>query len=237
MLVIPAIDLRAGQCVRLQQGDYARETVFGDPVALAGQWVQQGAEFLHLVDLDGAKEGRPVNTTVIQDIVRAAGVPCQLGGGLRDEESIRRALDLGVERVIVGTRAVRDPEWFSRMADALPERLVLGLDAKDGLVATQGWLDVAQLTALEVAHRYRQSPLAAIVYTDIAKDGMLSGPNFEATQRLAEATRHPVIASGGVTTVEDVLELRRRRIGACILGRALYEETIRLPALLARLGT
>lgn len=237
MLPIPAIDLRGGRCVRLRQGDYNQETVFGDdPVAIACRWVEEGAKYLHLVDLDGAREGKPVNTSVVANIVQAAGVPCQLGGGLRDEPAIEAALALGVERAILGTRAVRDPEWFTAMAQRYPNRLVLGLDAKNGLVATEGWLEVAQTTAIELAKRYADLPLAAIVYTDVARDGMMRGPNFDATADLAHAAAHPVIASGGVTTTEDVLELRRRGIGACILGRTIYEGTMNLRDLVEQLA-
>lgn len=237
MLVLPAIDIRGGRCVRLKQGDYSKETVFDDdPVAVARRWVDQGVQYLHLVDLDGAKEGRPVNTEVIAKIVQATGIPCQLGGGIRSEEGIFDALSLGVRRVIIGTKAVRDPQWFSEMAEKFSERLVLGLDANNGKVATEGWLEVSELTALDVVRRCEELPLAAIVYTDIAKDGMMSGPNFEATELLARSTRHAIIASGGVTTMEDVFELRRRGLGACILGRTLYEGTMSLPELLRRIG-
>lgn len=237
MLPIPAIDLRGGKCVRLRQGDYGQETIFGnDPVAVACRWVDEGARALHLVDLDGAKAGRPVNTAVVAQIARAAGVPCQLGGGLRDQAAIEEALALGVERVILGTRAVRDPDWLSEMAGRYPAKVVVGLDAKNGLVATEGWIEVSSLTAIEIARRCALLPLAAIVYTDVAKDGMMAGPNFEATSALAAATRHPVIASGGVTTIEDVLELRRRGIGACILGRTIYEGSMKLRELFARLA-
>lgn len=236
MLVIPAIDLRGGRCVRLRQGDYQQETVFSDdPLVTARRWVEQGGEYLHLVDLDGAKEGRPVNTEVVQQIVANTGVPCELGGGIRDEAAIEDALALGVERVIIGTRAVRDPDWFARACNRFPGKLALGLDAKDGNVATQGWLEVSELTAAELMRRFESLPLAAVVYTDIAKDGMMSGPNFEATQILAQNTSHQVIASGGVTTDEDVLELLRRGISACIIGRSLYEGTMKLPALLQRI--
>jgi phosphoribosylformimino-5-aminoimidazole carboxamide ribotide isomerase len=236
MLVIPAIDLRGGKCVRLRQGDYGQETVFGDdPVSMACRWVDEGAAFLHLVDLDGAKEGRPVNTAAIEGIVKKSGVPCQLGGGLRDEAGIRQAFDLGIRRVILGTKAVRDPEWLAEMATLFPEQVVLGLDAKNGKVATDGWLDVSELSVLDLARKHDRLPLAAIVYTDIAKDGMMSGPNFDATEALAKVSRHAVIASGGVTTTEDVLELRSRGIGACILGRTIYEGNIKLSDLLRRL--
>lgn len=236
MLVIPAIDLRGGACVRLRQGDYSQETVFGsDPASMARRWVDEGAEALHIVDLDGAREGRPMNRSEIADIVRVAGVPCQLGGGIRDEQSIRQALDLGVSRVIIGTQAVKEPEWFARMAAQYPNRLVLGLDAKDGRVATAGWLDVADIKATDLLDRYLSLPLAAVVYTDIAKDGMMQGPNIEATAALARKSPFQVIASGGVTTEEDVIALRDAGVSACILGRTLYEGTMTLSSLLDRL--
>lgn len=237
MRILPAMDLRGGQCVRLRQGDYSRETVFGaDPVAIARQWVEQGAAGLHLVDLDGAKEGRPVHTALIERIVGAAGVPVQLGGGLRSEKSLRAALDLGIARAIVGTRAVREPAWFAEMAELFPERLILGLDARDGLLATEGWLETTAGTALDAARWADSLPLAGIVYTDIARDGMMSGPNVAQTAAIASATRHPVIASGGIATIDDVLELAASGIGACILGRSIYEGTIKLPELFQRLG-
>lgn len=233
MQVIPAIDIRGGKCVRLRQGDYQQETVYSDdPLTMAKRWVDEGADYLHLVDLDGAKSGQPVNTAAIASITRETGVPCQLGGGLRTDEAVRQALDLGVQRVIIGTKAVREPDWFAHVSQSFAGQIVLGLDAKDGHVATEGWLDVSSVSALDLARRYESLPLAGIVYTDIAKDGMMSGPNFEATERLARASRRLVIASGGVTSIEDVLELRRRRIGACILGRTLYEGSMKLSELL-----
>lgn len=237
MLPIPAIDMIDGKCVRLRQGDYDQVTEFSDdPVKVACRWAEQGAERIHLVDLDGAKEGRPVNTEVVREIVRQTQVPCQLGGGLRDADAIRQALDLGVDRVIIGTRAIRDPEWFEETAPQFPGQLVLGLDAKNGMLATQGWQEVSALTVLDVAKRFEPLPIAAIVYTDIAKDGMMSGPNFDATVALTQATRHLVVASGGVSTTEDVLELLRRGVRACIIGRSLYEGTINLPSLLRRIA-
>lgn len=238
MLILPAIDIRGGKCVRLRQGDYAQETVFGeDPADMARHWESQGASMLHLVDLDGAKEGRPVNTDAIARICKAVQIPCQLGGGLRTNEGVHEALSLGVDRAIIGTQAVKEPDWFAKLSESLPGKLVLGLDAKGGKVATAGWLDMSQIDAPVLADRYRDLPLAAIVYTDIAKDGMMQGPNFDATEALARRTPHLVVASGGVTTVEDVLELRRRGIGACILGRTIYEGVVQLPQLLSRLST
>ncbi|HEY8504165.1 MAG TPA: 1-(5-phosphoribosyl)-5-[(5-phosphoribosylamino)methylideneamino]imidazole-4-carboxamide isomerase [Gemmataceae bacterium] len=229
MRIYPAIDIRAGRCVRLRQGDYARETVFADdPAAVARRWVDLGAEVLHLVDLDGAKEGRPVNGESVREIVRAAGVPCQLGGGMRDESHVAEAFAWGVERVILGTRALRDPGWLGRLAGQYPGRVVLGIDARDGKVATDGWLSVSEVPALELARRCEPFPLAGIVYTDISRDGMLQGPNLTATEELSRAVRLPVIASGGVTTADHVRQLKERGLAGCIIGRALYEGTLDL---------
>jgi phosphoribosylformimino-5-aminoimidazole carboxamide ribotide isomerase len=229
MLILPAIDLRGGQCVRLRQGDYSQETVFGhDAAAAARDWVKQGAQALHLVDLDGAREGRPVNVASIQAIVRAVNVPCQLGGGLRSEEQIEEVLSWGVRRVILGTRALKDAAWFEHIVRAFPEKIILGLDARNGMVATHGWLEVDQTPALEVARRYALLPLAALVYTDISKDGMLEGTNTEALAELASVVKTPLIASGGVTSLEDVKKLARLGVAGCIIGRALYEGCIDL---------
>jgi phosphoribosylformimino-5-aminoimidazole carboxamide ribotide isomerase len=226
----PAIDLRGGKCVRLKQGDYARETVFGDdPAAMARHWVQQGAKRLHLVDLDGAKDGRPTNLASVEAIVRASGVPCELGGGIRTEDTIRLLLDAGLHRLVVGTLALKEPEWFRAMCRLFPQRLVLGVDAKDGWVATDGWLETSTTPAVDLARQFDDEPLAAIVYTDIATDGMMAGPNVPAMAEMAHAVRHPVVASGGVTTVEDVARLAAAGMAGCIIGRALYEHTVALP--------
>jgi phosphoribosylformimino-5-aminoimidazole carboxamide ribotide isomerase len=235
--IYPAIDLRGGRCVRLRQGDFDRETVYGaDPVETALRWVRQGATFLHLVDLDGARQGRPVNTTSVQEIVAAAGVPCQLGGGLRAEEHVVDALSRGVARVILGTKALQDPAWCEEMSRKYPGRIVLGLDARGGRVATDGWLHTSEQSALDIARRCETWPLAALVYTDIGKDGMLAGPAVEETAELAAAISVPVIASGGVTTLADVSCLASRGIAGCIIGRALYEGQIDLSAALALAG-
>jgi phosphoribosylformimino-5-aminoimidazole carboxamide ribotide isomerase len=226
MQIWPAIDLLGGKCVRLQQGDYQRETVFADdPVAMALQWVKAGARCLHLVDLDGAKSGSPVNQAAIRGIVAETGVPCQVGGGVRDEPTIEALLDLGVARVIIGTRALREPDWFARASVAYPKQLVLGIDARNGMVATDGWLETSQTSAVELAERVASQThqIAALVYTDIARDGMLSGPNFEQLAQMQRATAIPVIASGGVTTLEDIQRLVDMKTHACIVGRALYE--------------
>jgi phosphoribosylformimino-5-aminoimidazole carboxamide ribotide isomerase len=222
--IYPAIDLRGGQCVRLRQGDYEQETVFGsDPAAMAQHWVAQGATFLHIVDLDGARDGHPVNGSSIRAIVAAAGVPCQLGGGLRSEEHIAEVLSLGVTRVILGTRALRDPAWFESMCRQFPGKVVAGIDAKNSQVATEGWLQVSEVSALDLARRLADWPVAAIVYTDISRDGMMAGPNMTALAEMAAAVPLPVIASGGVTSLEDVQQLARLKLAGCIIGRALYE--------------
>jgi phosphoribosylformimino-5-aminoimidazole carboxamide ribotide isomerase len=237
MQIYPAIDLRGGQCVRLKQGDYAQETVFGaDPAAMAKRWVDEGATYLHLVDLDGAKEGRPVNGASVRAIVEASGVPCQLGGGLRTRAHIEEALSWGVARVIVGTKALQARGWLEEMTAAFPGTIVLGIDAKGGKVATHGWLEVSELTALELARSCAKLPLAAMVYTDIGRDGMLQGANVEATAELAAAVPIPVIASGGVTTLDDVRRLAGRKIPGCIVGRALYEGRLRLGEILAAIA-
>jgi phosphoribosylformimino-5-aminoimidazole carboxamide ribotide isomerase len=229
MLILPAIDLRGGQCVRLRQGDYSQETVFGsDAAAVAGDWVRQGARALHIVDLDGAREGHPVNISQIQSIVKAAAVPCQLGGGLRSREHIELALSWGIHRVILGTRALKDSAWFESIVREFPEKIVLGLDAREGLVATNGWLEVDKTPALEVARRCAALPLAALVYTDISRDGMLEGANIEVMAELASTVKLPLIASGGVTNLEDVRKLAQLGLAGCIIGRALYEGCIDL---------
>lgn len=230
MQIIPAIDLRGGHCVRLQQGDYDRETIFGeDPGAMAAHWQAEGAERIHLVDLDGAKAGKPVNVEAVQAILRAVGVPCQLGGGVRDESTITTWLEAGLDRVIVGTQALKDPSWFRRMVERFPNQIALGLDARDGKVATDGWLDTSEVAAIDLALQFDDLPLAAVIYTDIARDGMLSGPNVESTGALAERLRAPVIASGGVGTLQDLLQLAALPVAGCIVGRALYDGRFRLP--------
>jgi phosphoribosylformimino-5-aminoimidazole carboxamide ribotide isomerase len=232
VLIYPAIDLRGGKCVRLRQGDFSQETVFGDdPVAVARRWVQAGATYLHLVDLDGAREGRPINGDCVRRIVETSGVPCQLGGGLRDVEHLRQALDWGVARAILGTRALEDPAWGEDMVRAFPDRVVLGIDAKDGRVAVAGWTRVSDVPAIDLARRFAANPLAAIIYTDISTDGTLSGANVEATVALARAVpRFAVIHSGGVASLDDVARLARAGVPGCIIGRALYEGRIDLAA-------
>jgi phosphoribosylformimino-5-aminoimidazole carboxamide ribotide isomerase len=201
---------------------------------MAARWELQGAARIHLVDLDGAKAGRPVNVDAVNAIVKQARVPCQLGGGLRDEATIATWLCAGVDRVVVGTQALRDPDWFGRMAEAYPGRLLLGLDARDGRVATEGWLDVSSVQALTFARQFAGLPLAGIIYTDIARDGTLEGPNLPAIAALAQAVRTPVIASGGVGGLEDLERLAALPIAGCIVGRALYEGRFSLADAIAR---
>jgi phosphoribosylformimino-5-aminoimidazole carboxamide ribotide isomerase len=220
----PAIDLRGGKCVRLLQGDYDRETVFGDdPVAMVKRFVAQGAKRLHIVDLDGAKAGRPVQADLIARMVAAAGVPCQLGGGIRSLETARAYVAAGVARLVVGSVAIEQPALLEQLATALPGRIVLGLDARDGRVAVRGWLETSPLTAVAVAQRHEGLPLAAIVYTDIATDGMLAGPNLAALEEMIGAVKLPVVASGGIATADDLRQVARIGAGGCIVGRALYD--------------
>jgi phosphoribosylformimino-5-aminoimidazole carboxamide ribotide isomerase len=234
MQVWPAIDLRGGKCVRLRQGDYSRETVYGDdPAAMARQWVEQGARCLHLVDLDGARDGSNANAKAVEAIVSAVHVPCQVGGGIRDEGRIDHYFAIGVSRLVVGTRALKEPDWFREVCRRHPGQLLLGIDAKAGFVATDGWLETSSTSAVALARQFDSEPLAAIVYTDIARDGMLAGPNFAAMAEMNAAVDLPVIASGGVTSAADVRQLASLGLAGCIVGRAIYEGTLSLAAALA----
>jgi phosphoribosylformimino-5-aminoimidazole carboxamide ribotide isomerase len=238
MEIWPAIDLLGGRCVRLRQGDFREVTVFDeDPVRVALRWVSEGADRLHLVDLDAAKSGELTNLDVVRAIRRAVPVTCQLGGGIRSTVVVERVFEAGVDRAIVGTAALKAPEWFREICRRYPDRVVLSLDARGGQVAIHGWQETTQLPVSEVAQMFAGEPLAAIVYTDIATDGMLSGPNIPAVQALQKSVQITVIASGGIASIADVIELARAGIHACIIGRALYEGTIRLPELYAQLKT
>lgn len=229
MYIIPAIDLRDGKCVRLIQGRYDRQINYrDDPTEQAREFSAAGALWLHIVDLDGAKLGKPVNTETISAIADLSLLKIEVGGGLRDEASIKQLLDIGVERVIIGTKAVQDFEWFSEMAVTFSGRIVLGLDARGSKVATHGWTEDSSLQLLDFAAEATKLPLAAIIYTDIAKDGMMSGPNFERTKALVEAIDVPVVASGGVNTIEDIKKLAAFNPEAAIIGRSLYEGTLNL---------
>jgi phosphoribosylformimino-5-aminoimidazole carboxamide ribotide isomerase len=229
MQIWPAIDLRGGKCVRLMQGDYQRETVYGDdPAAMARRWVGEGARHLHLVDLDGARDGRLINRDAVSAIARAVDIPVELGGGIRDEATIAELLQLGLSRVVVGTKALREPDWLRAMCKKFPQRIVLGIDAREGRVATHGWLETSNTSAVDLAKQLSDLPLAALIYTDIATDGMLAGPNLAAMREMASAVKLPVIASGGVTTVKDVEDLVGTGVAGCIIGRALYEHKLAL---------
>jgi phosphoribosylformimino-5-aminoimidazole carboxamide ribotide isomerase len=237
VIVIPAIDLKDGQCVRLKQGRMEDSTVFSDdPVQMAGHWQQQGARRLHLVDLNGAFAGAPVNGEIVRAIARSMPeLPLQIGGGIRELSTIESYLDAGVGYVIIGTRAVEDPAFVRTACREFPGKVIVGLDAKDGRVATDGWATVSDLTASELAQTFSDFGVSAIVYTDIARDGMLQGVNVEATVKLAEQSTIPIIASGGITTIDDIAALKavcRTTTGAGILGaitgRAIYEGTLDL---------
>ncbi len=234
MEIWPAIDLRGGRCVRLVQGDYDRETVFGDdPAEMARRWVGDGAQFLHLVDLDGARDGKLVNRDAVSAIVQAVDIPCELGGGIRDDQSIEQLLSLGLQRLVIGTKAIKEPDWFRTTCRKFPNQLALGIDARNGRVATDGWLETSDVAATGLAKQFEDEPIAAIIYTDIAKDGMMSGPNLEAMKEMNEATRIPVVASGGVTTADDVEQLASIKMAGCIIGRTLYEGKLTLQDALA----
>ena len=229
MKIWPAIDLRGGNCVRLKQGDYNQETIFGDnPGAMARQWCEQGAECMHLVDLDGARDGLWINQDAVRSIIEAISVPCQLGGGVREESTIELLLGLGVCRLIIGTKALKEPEWFSSMVEKFPHKLALGIDARDGMVATDGWLETSETTAISLAQQFNSQPVAAIIYTDISRDGMMQGANIAGMSEMKQATNIPVIASGGVTTLEDVKQLREAGLDGAIIGRSLYDGVIDL---------
>jgi phosphoribosylformimino-5-aminoimidazole carboxamide ribotide isomerase len=230
MQIIPAIDLRAGRCVRLRQGNYDEETVFGDdPAAMAEHWVALGAERLHLVDLDGARDGHPSNVPSVRAILDRVRVPCQLGGGVRSTAAVAELLGLGLDRVIVGTRAVTDTAWFEKLCGDFPQKICLGLDARDGKLAMEGWTHLSTINTLDLARRFDGLPLAAIIYTDISRDGMMGGVNLRSVEELVRAVRAPVIASGGVTVLADLTSLAATGVVACIIGRALYEKSIALP--------
>jgi len=227
VILFPAIDLKNGEAVRLQQGDMARATVFSrDPAAQARAFAEQGFVYLHLVDLDGAFGGKPVNAAAVDRIVDAVKIPVQLGGGIRDRATIDTWLDKGIARVIVGTAAVRDPALVKAAARACPGRVAVGLDARDGKIAVEGWSKTSALSALEVGRRFEDAGVAAIVYTDVNRDGMLEGLNLDATVALAERISIPVIASGGLASLADVralLEPRAQKLEGAIAGRALYD--------------
>lgn len=233
MLLIPAIDIKDGQCVRLRQGIMEDKTVFSDdPVSMASRWIDAGARRIHIVDLDGAVQGKPVNKHIVQAICeRYPDVPIQLGGGIRDKEAIRAYLEAGVDFCILGSKAVKDPHFVREACEEFPGQIIVGLDVKDDRVAVQGWAELSTHSAEELAKQFENDGVAAIVFTDISKDGMMKGTNVESTVALARKIQVPVIASGGVTTLQDInalMEVRKEGIGGAIIGRALYEGTIDL---------
>jgi len=227
VILFPAIDLKNGQCVRLEQGDMARATVFNlDPAAQAKSFAAQGFEYLHVVDLDGAFAGKPMNAQAVETMLKTVTMPLQLGGGIRDLKTVEAWLAKGVARVIIGTAAVRDPELVKNAARKFPGRVAVGLDARDGKVAVEGWAETSQVTALEIAQRFEDVGVAAIIFTDIARDGLLKGLNLDATLALADRIAIPVVASGGLASIEDVramLTPRAKKLAGAIAGRALYD--------------
>ncbi len=241
MEIIPAIDLKGGRVVRLTQGDPAREARYShDPAAVAREWERRGARRLHLVDLDGALEGAPANSRALREIFRAIRVPVQLGGGLRSLDAVRAALELGAAVAIVGTAAIRDPAFLDGACAAFPGRVALALDARGGRLVASGWTEATSLRAVELARRVRRLPLAALIYTDVERDGMLAGPDLEGLSAVSAATGLPVIASGGVASVQDIRALKSLAppgVAGVIIGKALYDGHLTLEAALQAAGT
>jgi phosphoribosylformimino-5-aminoimidazole carboxamide ribotide isomerase len=237
VILFPAIDLKEGLAVRLEQGDMARATVFNnDPAVQAVAFEQQGFKYLHIVDLDGAFAGKPVNRASVDRILSTAGCKVQLGGGIRNLATVEGWLTRGVTRVIIGTAAVRDPEFVKEAAKKFPGRVAVGLDARDGKVAVEGWAEVSELTVLDIAKRFEDAGVAAIIYTDVSRDGMLKGINWDSTITLADAISIPVVASGGLASIEDVkvlVSLRAKKLEGAIAGRALYDGRLDPAAALA----
>lgn len=241
MNVIPAIDLLEGRCVRLYQGDYNQSQVFSEnPADVAKLWVEQGASWLHVVDLDGAKTGKIVNLSAVEAIAKAVSVPIQLGGGLRDLDSVTQLLAIGVQRVILGTIAVEQPQMVAQLCQEFPGQIIVGIDARNGKVATRGWLETSEVLATELATQMQELGAAAIIYTDIHRDGTLGGPNLEALRGLAAAVTIPIIASGGVSSITDLLSLLALEplgVTSVIVGRALYTGDISLKDAIRAIGS
>ncbi|MDY6781122.1 MAG: 1-(5-phosphoribosyl)-5-[(5-phosphoribosylamino)methylideneamino]imidazole-4-carboxamide isomerase [Cyanobacteriota bacterium] len=240
MEVIPAIDLLEGRCVRLYQGDYQQSEIFSEnPTEIARRWESEGATRLHLVDLDGAKQGKPANSSAIAAVVRAVSIPVQVGGGLRDGDAIAALLDLGVERAILGTLAVENPSLVQQLCQTYRDRIVIGIDARNGQVATQGWLETSEVAASDLAQQMAQLGAAAIIYTDIHRDGTLRGPNVKALRQLASAVEIPIIASGGIGSLSDLLSLLALEplgVTGVIVGRALYTGDVSLEEAVRAIG-
>ncbi len=234
MRLYPAIDIIDGQCVRLSQGDYEKKTTYAkDPVSVAEKWQQQGAEFLHLVDLDGAKTGTMPNFELVKKIAKTLSIPVEIGGGIRDLDAVKKYLDAGVYRVILGTAALRQPELAERAVAQYGDRIVVGIDAKDNMVAVSGWEEVSGVSALDLAKRMERIGVSTVIYTDIATDGMLSGPNLSAMQTMTEHVTMHVVASGGVTTLSDLQNLKKTGVEGAIVGKALYTGNLSLPEAVA----
>jgi len=229
MEIIPAVDIRGGKCVRLEQGEAARETVYAaDPVEAARRWQSEGARRLHVVDLDGAFSGAPANANAVRGILKAVKIPTEIGGGIRDFDTVKDYLDSGAAWAVMGTRAAEEPEVVGNLSRLLPGRIILGLDCKDGRVRVAGWVEGGALTPEAVIERLAGAPLAAVIYTNIARDGMLAGPDFEGLARVQKASPWPVIASGGVSTAEQVRRLAGMNLAGAIVGQALYKGTMTL---------
>ncbi len=229
MLIIPAIDLKDGKCVRLTQGQKNEETVFSNnPVDVAKSWQDQGAKYIHVVDLDGAFDGRPKNLSLVEQIVKHTKIPIQFGGGLRTTQDVKMVLGLGVNRVIIGTRAIDSPTWVAELCSTFPKRIAVGIDVKNGKVAVKGWTSVCDWTAPAFAKEMEKVSLCAIIYTDISKDGMLQGPNIPGLKELVAAVKTPIIASGGVSSLEDIKALCQLPIAGMIVGKALYTGHVNL---------
>ncbi len=229
MLVIPAIDLKDGKCVRLSRGRREHETVFSDnPAHVAETWEKQGAEFIHIVDLDGAFEGKPINTHIIEHIKKNVEICLQVGGGIRHKQIVRELLDIGIDRLVIGTKALDSPEWLFELCSEFPGKIVVGIDAENGRVAVKGWTSVSNHTVIDFAKEIQKANPIAIIFTDIARDGMLQGPNFASIKDLAMNVNVPVIASGGITSLEDVKKLSLFPVAGMIIGKALYTGNILL---------
>jgi len=237
MLIIPAIDIRGGKCVRLFQGDYGKETVYGDdPVEMAQRWIKQGAKFLHLVDLDGAREGIPRNKATIRAIAEGSPVPIQVGGGIRERVTLDDYLSLGIRRVILGTAAIVDPHFLEQACARWPGRVAVDIAAKGGMAAVSGWVRETEVRAVDLAKKCEELGVSVIIFTDVLRDGTQKGVNLEATREVARAIQIPLIASGGVSTIEDIealLPLEKEGVSGVIIGRALYAGTVKLPEAIA----
>lgn len=235
MIVLPAIDLKNGKCVRLLQGDKEKETIYGDdPVAMARHFEDIGAQYLHIVDLDGAFDGKPGNLDVIEEIVKNVSIPVEVGGGIRDMDTARRYLDAGVSRIIIGTKAIEDLDFIDRLITKFDEKIAVSLDAKDSIVATKGWTELSDMEVIEVASRLEKLGLSTLIYTDISKDGMLTGPNLRMLEVLNRGLHMNIIASGGIANEENLEALEAMGLYGAITGKAIYEKTIDLEDYLKR---